>query len=199
MSSERTPQQIVNDLRIASPCDVPWSSMDGDDRTRHCGQCDRKVHNVARLSAEEVVELLRDSDHPPCFQIWRRADGTVLTSDCPIGARRLRNRRRVPLAMSLTALLTACGGLAGQENGPPARTTGLTGAVAFAAPCPQTAASDNARRNAPKKPAPKPSQHRLSGRIATPPLTPLMGAPPPITEKPKEPVAILVLKQRGTR
>ena len=172
MPSERAPQQIVNDLRIASPCDVPWSAMDGDDRVRHCGQCDRQVYNVARLSAEEVVALLQTSDHPPCFQLWRRSDGTVLTADCPIGMRRLRNRRQVSLAMTLTAVLAACGGLRAQESKSATPTTGLTGRVAIAVPCPNKAAS-------------KPRPHRLSGKVSAPVQPPLMGAPPPNVEKPK--------------
>ena len=111
MPGERTPQEIVNDLLIASPCDVPWSAMDGDDRVRHCGQCDRQVYNIARLSAEEVVALLQASDRPPCLQLWRRADGTVLTADCPIGQRRLRARRRQRLlvAAAFTGLLAGTG------------------------------------------------------------------------------------------
>jgi hypothetical protein len=177
MSGERTPQQIVNDLRIASPCEMPWSAMDGDDRTRHCGQCDRKVYNVARLSADEVVALLQASDRPPCLQLWRRADGTVLTTDCPIGARRLRNRRRAPLAMTLTALLAACGGLRAQGHKLVPRTTGLTGDVVFSAPCPKTAGES----------APKQRLHRTSGKVAPRAQPPLMGAPPPKAEKPTEP------------
>ena len=111
MPDTRTPQQIVNSLRIASPCEVPWSSMAGDDRMRHCAQCDRKVYMVARMSAEEVVDLIQSSERMPCLQLWRRADGTVITADCPVGLRRLRSRRRKRLivAAALTGLLAGSG------------------------------------------------------------------------------------------
>ncbi|HET8714464.1 MAG TPA: hypothetical protein VFM16_01470, partial [Holophagaceae bacterium] len=112
MPDRLIPPRFVDALRIASPCDVPWSAMAGDDRVRHCGQCDRLVHQVARLTAAEVEALFRAGVEAPCLQLRRRADGTVITADCPVGARRLRARRRTRLvaAAALTGLLAACGG-----------------------------------------------------------------------------------------
>lgn len=111
MPDRPIPPRFVDALRIASPCDVPWSAMAGDDRVRHCGQCDRLVYQVARLTAEEVEALFRAGGEAPCLQLRRRADGTVITVDCPVGVRRLRARRtRLVAAAALTGLLAACGG-----------------------------------------------------------------------------------------
>lgn len=103
-------RDFLDSLRIASPCEVPWSSMSGDDRMRHCAHCDRPVYNVARLSREEVMALFKEGERPPCLQLWRRADGTLITADCPVGRRRLRARRRGRIAAAaMAALMAACG------------------------------------------------------------------------------------------
>ncbi|MFO0735511.1 MAG: hypothetical protein U0270_06515 [Labilithrix sp.] len=94
---------------IAAPCDVPWASMQGDHRSRHCAQCNRDVHNLSAMTETELfafldaVEALPANQHKPCVSLFQRFDGTVLTADCPIGMSR-RQRR---------ALLTAALGAAG--------------------------------------------------------------------------------------
>lgn len=125
MPDRPIPPRFVDALRIASPCDLPWSAMAGDDRVRHCGQCDRLVYQVARLTAAEVEALFRAGGEAPCLQLRRRADGTVITADCPVGARRLRARRRTRIlaAAALTGLLAACGGN-GARSIPRTRTLG---------------------------------------------------------------------------
>lgn len=92
---------------IAAPCDVPWSSMKGDDKTRHCGECDRDVHNLSAMSKEELQGFLRalvdapESALLPCISLFARPDGTVLLEDCPVG---LRARRRKALLASTLGL-----------------------------------------------------------------------------------------------
>ncbi len=43
MTVKTLPVLPLEAIRIASPCDVPWSGMQGDDRQRHCGRCDHAV------------------------------------------------------------------------------------------------------------------------------------------------------------
>ncbi len=82
----------VNRLRIASPCQVPWESMAGDDRTRHCDLCSLNVYNVSELSKAEVEKLVGAHKTRLCMRLYRRSDGTVLTKDCPVGLRAIRRR-----------------------------------------------------------------------------------------------------------
>lgn len=82
----------VNNLRIASPCSVSWASMKGDERTRHCDLCELNVHNVAGMTRDEVAHLVGENSGRLCMRLYRRADGTVLTKDCPIGLRAFRKR-----------------------------------------------------------------------------------------------------------
>ena len=105
----RTDLEILKDVRIATPCSVGWDTMEGDERVRHCAQCDKLVYNLAKLTAAEAVALLRAPGGPPCIQLWRRADGTVLTADCPVGLRMV-SRRRGRLARAAALALGLMGG-----------------------------------------------------------------------------------------
>jgi hypothetical protein len=82
----------VNDLRIASPCSVGWESMTGDERKRHCDMCHRSVYNISALTSVEVERLIGAGTAQVCIRMFRRADGTVLTRDCPVGLRAARQR-----------------------------------------------------------------------------------------------------------
>ncbi|MGD9690125.1 MAG: hypothetical protein AB7K52_10775 [Phycisphaerales bacterium] len=115
---------LLEQVRIASPCPARWDDMAGDDRTRHCAQCDLQVHNLSAMTADEAEDLLRrhfapdapfshePDDAPParfCATVFRRADGTILTRDCPVGLARVRARARRAVARGALAL----GGLIG--------------------------------------------------------------------------------------
>jgi hypothetical protein len=93
------------EIRIASPCDEKWESMRGDDRSRFCARCSLHVFNVKELSEQEVRALFLKSGARVCGQIFRRPDGTVLTSDCPTGLARLRRKALAGLALVATLLV----------------------------------------------------------------------------------------------
>jgi hypothetical protein len=75
--------------------------MAGDGRVRHCTLCDLNVYNFAAMTRDEVRELLTRTEGRVCARLYRRADGTLLTKDCPTGLRALR--RRVSRSMSALA------------------------------------------------------------------------------------------------
>ncbi len=98
-------------IRIASPCDVPWDTMRGDDQVRRCDQCDRNVYDLSSLTRNEVERLFDAHDEPPCVSYFQRPDGTVLLADCPVGVRRRRWRPFSALAVATlasVASLVAC-------------------------------------------------------------------------------------------
>lgn len=103
----RAPLRVLPDLEsftVATPCTVPWESMAGNERTRHCGECDLDVHDLSKMTRAEAEELLfeaRERGGRVCGRLYRRADGTVLTQDCPAAWQRLR--RRVVLGASALA------------------------------------------------------------------------------------------------
>ncbi len=74
----------LTDIRIASPCPAEWSKMTGDDRVRHCAECHLNVYNLSAMTEREVKNLLAaNQGQRLCTRFYRRADGTVLTQDCP--------------------------------------------------------------------------------------------------------------------
>jgi len=82
----------INSLRVASPCPASWDDMTGDERTRACGLCKLNVYNLSAMTANEVETLITGSKGRLCIRLYRRADGTVITQDCPVGIRALQKR-----------------------------------------------------------------------------------------------------------
>jgi hypothetical protein len=81
---------VLDNLAIASPCEATWSEMVGDDRRRLCGHCNRYVYDLAAMTRDEIHALVGAPGSAPCVRLYQRADGTLMTADCPIGARRRR-------------------------------------------------------------------------------------------------------------
>lgn len=85
---------LLDDLRVASPCNESWDEMLGDERVRFCTSCEKNVFNLSAMSRDEAEALLAErTEGELCVRFYRRADGTVLTSDCPVGVRKRRVRR----------------------------------------------------------------------------------------------------------
>lgn len=96
----------LGSLRIAAPCPASWEGMAGDERVRYCSLCSLNVYNFAEMTREEVRELLVRTEGRVCARLYRRADGTVLTRDCPTGIRALRRRASRAAAALVAALLS---------------------------------------------------------------------------------------------
>jgi len=94
--------------------------MRGDDRTRHCNVCEKNVFNLIGMSDDEVTSLILEKEGRLCVRLYQRPDGTLITSDCPVGLRAVRRRlaRAVgALAACFGMLLTAATlGAAGRFN-----------------------------------------------------------------------------------
>mgnify|MGYP007088033300 CR=1 FL=1 len=94
----------LNNIKIASPCSADWSAMTGDERKRFCGDCKLHVYNLSGMTKYDAENLLRNNEGGLCVRYFQRADGTVMTSDCPVGWARIKQR--------LTLAATAAGSLA---------------------------------------------------------------------------------------
>jgi hypothetical protein len=93
---------VLDDVRVAAPCDADWAKMAGDDRVRFCGQCAKNVYNLSAMTRSQAQELLA-REGELCVRFYRRADGTVMSSDCAVGVRRRRRRSRLVTAAFVTA------------------------------------------------------------------------------------------------
>lgn len=98
---------LLENIRIATPCRADWDDMRGDDRVRFCGQCEKNVYNLSEMTRAEAEALVRDKEGRLCVRLYQRDDGTVLTSDCPVGVRRERLRARIWARVSAMAASAA--------------------------------------------------------------------------------------------
>lgn len=99
-------------LGVASPCDAKWSAMKGDDRSRFCQRCQFNVYNLSEMSDAEARALIAEKEGRLCVRFYKRADGTVLTNDCPDGLNQRNGRIRKMLLAGLGALAAGYGTIA---------------------------------------------------------------------------------------
>ena len=75
--------------------------MVGDERVRHCAECNLNVYNLSAMTERQAQQLLEGNrGKRVCLRLYRRADGTIITQDCPWGFRALK-RRATQLASAL--------------------------------------------------------------------------------------------------
>lgn len=114
----RTSLTVLDNLQVASPCHVDWNEMAGDDKSRFCGQCEKHVYNLSAMTTEAALDLVREKEGNLCVRFYRRHDGTMLTTDCPVGVHhRIRRRKRTAGVFASIASLLFMTGCA-REDGP---------------------------------------------------------------------------------
>jgi len=105
--SKHEPKVNLDRLRIASPCDVGWANMRGDDKVRFCDKCQLHVYNITIMGRAEAELFFSERvGWQTCVHAYRRADGTILLQDCPVG-RRLARQAAARLAGSAAAAIGA--------------------------------------------------------------------------------------------
>src|SRR5438045_496198 len=77
----------LDGVRVAAPCPADWERMVGDERMRYCGQCNLHVYNLSGMARAEAEALITNAEGRLCVRFYRRAEGHVLTSNCPVGLR----------------------------------------------------------------------------------------------------------------
>ncbi|MEO5931731.1 MAG: hypothetical protein ABIR47_17485 [Candidatus Kapaibacterium sp.] len=83
---------ILDHVQIATPCTASWEEMAGTDTTRHCSHCSLNVYNISAMTSDEADALISGAEGRLCIRFYRRSDGTILTQDCPVGLRAVRQR-----------------------------------------------------------------------------------------------------------
>jgi hypothetical protein len=101
----------LDHVAIAAPCSVNWDSMVGDERVRFCGQCSLNVYNLSAMSRSDAERLIAQVEGRLCVRYYRRADGTILTKNCPVGLRALKRRLSRIAGASVSAALSFCAGI----------------------------------------------------------------------------------------
>ncbi len=123
---------LLDSLKIASPCTADWDAMPGDDRVRHCGQCDLNVYNLSAMPAEAAAALVQSKEGRLCVRMHKRADGTVIAQDCPVGLRLMRKKAAKAVGrIAAAAALLITGGLAAATGSRSERMPRLAGLQPF--------------------------------------------------------------------
>lgn len=115
-------------IKVAAPCSANWDDMIGTNRARFCGQCQLNVYNLSDMTKREAENFISRSEGHLCVRFYRRADGTVLTNNCPVGLRAIKRRASQMANAILSSVLSFFGGLglytALNENTPESHTMG---------------------------------------------------------------------------
>ena len=103
----------LDHLRIAAPCPADWDQMfsfEGE-RVRFCSQCNLNVYNLSGMSREEAEALITKTEGRLCVRFYRRADGSILTQNCPVGLKAIKRRVAWVAQVVLGMILSFVSGL----------------------------------------------------------------------------------------
>jgi hypothetical protein len=137
----------LNNISIASPCPANWDEMYGDDRKRFCGECKLNVYNLSGMTRDDAERLVTNHEGRLCVRYYRRADGSIITADCPVGWAKIKQRTRL-YATAIASLVMAL-------------FTGVLFVSLFS--------KDKSTIGILRSPFPTPTPERLMGAIAMPP------------------------------
>ncbi len=159
-------------IKVAAPCSANWDDMIGTERARFCGQCQLNVYNLSDMTRREAEDLISRSEGHLCVRFYRRADGTILTNNCPVGLRAIKRRVSQAANAVLSTVLSFFGGLglytALSESAPESHTMGAISVTTRQEPAVgQVAVTSQTHRD-------EPSDGWTTGTMA---YTPIMGAP----------------------
>lgn len=100
----------LNHVQVAAPCKANWDQMIGSEQMRFCGQCNLNVYNLSGMTRDQAESLIARNEGRLCVRFYRRSDGSIITRDCPVGLRAIRDRvsywTKAIVAAALTFLAT---------------------------------------------------------------------------------------------
>ncbi|MBC7932177.1 MAG: hypothetical protein H7Z38_16590, partial [Rubrivivax sp.] len=120
----------LDHVRVAAPCPAEWERMVGNERARYCGQCNLHVYNLSGMTKRQAETLITNTEGRLCVRFFRRADGTILTRNCPIGLRALKRRISRTLNATLSAVLSFFAGFGLVQSLKPEREIHVMGVIA---------------------------------------------------------------------
>ncbi len=160
-------------ISVASPCSEKWDEMLGDDRVRFCLLCEKNVYNLSAMSRADAEALLTArAGSEMCVRYFKRTDGTIMTSDCPVGAKKKR-RKKLALAIAGAGAMAAAAATAfGRQQCTTQGGVVMGEMGAYVPPTPPTPEATVTPTAAP--PLPPPPQE-VVGRMAPPRGEAIMG------------------------
>ena len=95
----------LDNVSVAAPCTAGWDNMVGNEQVRFCGQCNLNVYNLSGMTRQAAERVIAHTEGRLCIRYFRRADGTILTKNCPVGLSAIRRRvTRIATSLASAAL-----------------------------------------------------------------------------------------------
>src|SRR5262249_26244855 len=69
-----------------------------------CGMCRKNVYNISDMTRKAAEAFLAENGTSQCMRFFRRHDGTIMTDNCPVGLRKIRNAIRL-VARSVASIV----------------------------------------------------------------------------------------------
>jgi len=162
----------LSNIKIASPCSADWNEMYGDGRRRFCGDCKLNVYNLSGMTKDEAESLVMNAEGRLCVRFYQRADGSVITQDCPVGWAKVKQRTRVFATAAFSLVMAILSGVFFVSMFSGNRTTIGKLKIPFTTPTPEPrplmgAVAINPNRNSNTETDKKPV---VMGNIATTPV-----------------------------
>jgi hypothetical protein len=103
----------LDHVKVAAPCSAEWDQMFSfqGERIRFCSQCNLNVYNLSEMTRGEAESLITRTEGRLCVRFYRRADGTILTQNCPIGLRAIKRKMTWAAQLVLGMALSLISGL----------------------------------------------------------------------------------------
>ena len=184
-SAARRSLPMLDQVRVASPCNASWDEMLGDERVRFCMSCEKNVYNLSAMARDEAERLLQERvGKDLCVRFYQRADGTIMTEDCPVGVKKKR-RKKLALAVAGAGAM-AFAATSMLSRGGPCATTGAM-VVQGELPAPAPTMGESAAPLEPTVPAAPPTGWRTgdwAGPSDPPPTPSVMGTAAPLERPP---------------
>lgn len=108
---------LLSHIQIAAPCPASWDKMEGNSRVRFCTECKLNVYNLSEMSTKAAEQLILEKEGKLCVRMYKRKDGTIITENCPVGLRWIRDRIKFAriLAVSCFSWIISLCRVQGQE------------------------------------------------------------------------------------
>lgn len=111
---------ILDRVVVSAPCPMSWDNMDGDSKIRFCAGCSRNVYNLSAMTEDEAEAFVEANGSSQCMTFYRRADGKIMTDNCPKGLRAVEQRVKNWMKVAAGFMISACSfGVAAQAQKAP--------------------------------------------------------------------------------
>jgi hypothetical protein len=95
---------------LSFSCPQLWAGMAGDEKTRFCDVCQKNVHNLSMMNAEERRTLLANTGESPCVAYFNHVNGTPVDVTALTETNPLKHilTQAAMVSLGSMTLMTAC-------------------------------------------------------------------------------------------